>query len=129
MRLLAAAVLLGHFAIACGCRISGPPSGESDLRSLEHRITELIGEAPALSVAACKTLAFGSKPCGGPWSYLVYSSEFTDEAELTELVERYNRLQDRLNRESGAVSDCSIAVEPAVVHVDGFCRTAGTTMP
>ena len=107
-----------------GCQIAGPGDGEAELNTLEKRIEDMIGEAPAQSPDACKTIAFGSKPCGGPWRYLVYSSEFTDETELVALVNRYNQAQDRLNRENGLFSDCSIAIRPDVTLNDGFCQTS-----
>lgn len=124
MRALASAVILLLIAVAAGCRLTGPERGDSELDTIEKQIADLIGAAPAKQESACKTIAFGSKPCGGPWRFLVYSSEYTDEARLTQLVTTYNELQDRLNRERGVMSDCSIAVEPAVELRDGLCTAS-----
>jgi hypothetical protein len=121
MRVLAFAVILLLVAGTVGCRITGPEPGDAELDTIEKQIADLIGAAPAKQVSACKTLAFGSKPCGGPWRFLVYSSEYTEEARLIQLVATYNELQERLNRERGLMSDCSIAVEPAVELRNGFC--------
>ncbi len=120
-RPFAAIATLALLAVIAGCQISGPDLSGSELGSLERRIMELIGDAPAQSASACRTIAFGKKPCGGPWSYLVYSAEHTNEDELIELVESYNRMQDRLNREQGLISDCAIVGEPEVDLVDGRC--------
>ncbi len=103
------------------CKVGGSDPGESDLAALQASISDLVGRAPAAHVSACKTIAFGSKPCGGPWTYLVYSSEYTDEAELHQLIDTYNRLQDRINRDTGLASDCALAIEPEVELVNGFC--------
>jgi hypothetical protein len=111
------------------CQVSGPDLGGGELDSLESRIMDLIGEAPATQQSSCKTIAFGSKPCGGPWTYLVYSAEHTDEAELENLVAAYNSLQDQLNREKGLMSDCAIATEPPVTLDGGYCRAATDPVP
>ncbi len=98
---------------------SGP--SEDDLAKLEAEIMELIGGADATDASYCQTIAFGSKPCGGPWRYLVYSTQTTDSTLLRSKVERYNRLQAERNRELGLVSDCSLAVRPETGLVEGRC--------
>ncbi|MDX1430731.1 MAG: hypothetical protein R3282_10600 [Rhodothermales bacterium] len=100
---------------------SGGGASDDDLQKLEAEIMELIGDAEASDLQFCHAIAFGSKPCGGPWRYLVYSSEHTDSTLLRSKVDRYNRLQAEINREQGLVSDCALAVKPTVGYADGRC--------
>ena len=41
---------------------------------LASEIYEIVASAECSDDAGCDYIAFGSKPCGGPWGYLVYST-------------------------------------------------------
>ena len=56
--------------------------------------------------------AYGSKACGGPIGYIVYSKKI-DQNYFLGLVDRFTKLQAEYNRKTGAVSDCALAVRPA----------------
>jgi hypothetical protein len=112
-----------------GCTTVAPVASGSDrMGELERRIETVIGEARAESIDQCRTIAFGSKPCGGPWRYLVYSISQTDSAELEKLVSEYNALQDADNRRRGLVSDCALAAPPTVDLIDGRCIAKGASL-
>lgn len=96
--------------------------GERDLARLEQEILAEIGDAEAAHVRQCRTIAFGSKPCGGPWRYLVYSREAANEERLKDLVAVYNDEQQRLNDQEGLISDCMLVTRPDTTLVDGQCR-------
>jgi hypothetical protein len=96
-------------------------SDRERLRELKRAIDEEIGEPRADSVAQCKYIAFGAKPCGGPWTFLVYSTTRTDESKLQRLVREYNALQKKINAEEGLASDCSVPPEPELTLENGVC--------
>ena len=97
-----------------------PVSGDS-LAQLRALVTEVVGDSTCTRDAQCKTIAFGSKPCGGPWSYLVYSTATTDSARLDAVVQRYNAYEDSLNRAEGRFSDCMLVQQPPVACQQGRC--------
>ena len=69
----------------------------------------------------CRYIAFGSKPCGGPWEYLIYTTSI-DTLELTTLVNDYNLLEANHNVNCDAVSDCMAAIPPTGFEcVDNQC--------
>ncbi|MGH7859679.1 MAG: hypothetical protein ACREQY_20320 [Candidatus Binatia bacterium] len=107
----------------------GTAAGEVSLRQrladLESKIRTLIGEARAERPEQCLAIAFGAKPCGGPWRYLVYSTAATDGARLETLVAEYNALDRRRNGEEGLVSDCAFVGPPALALVAGRCVGRG----
>jgi hypothetical protein len=108
---------------AGGAPSDPPPRSDSErLQELQRAIEREIGVPRAGSPSECKTIGFGSKPCGGPVRYLVYSTATTDAAKLERLVGEFNRLQQKINRERGLVSDCMLTVEPQVELVDGVCK-------
>jgi hypothetical protein len=96
-------------------------SDRERLRSLKRAIDEEIGEPRADSVAQCKYIGFGAKPCGGPWMYLVYSTARTDESKLQRLVGEFNALQKKINEEEQVGSDCSVPPELELVLENGVC--------
>ena len=123
------AMLVVLVVTACGG--SQPPNpgtstqlDEMSLDSLRATITVLIGEPLASSASQCRAIAFGSKPCGGPWSYLVYSTEVTDSVKLAQLVSFYTQREADLNRTEGRVSDCRAVMLPRISLSRGRCALA-----
>lgn len=94
---------------------------EQDSLSCEERISKLNAMQSTIQNFAetsvcndnfeCRSIPFGSKPCGGPWSYLVYSTSI-DTLKLTNLVDTYNQLEKILNSECGRTSDCAFVNPP-----------------
>ena len=120
-----AAVLVVSLLIACGGYGSRdteqPPAEVNSLEPLRTAVHELVGEPTCKTVAQCRAIAFGSKPCGGPWTYLVYSTETTDSTRLAALVAEYNSREAQMNREEGRVSDCRFVPVPRLDCVDSRC--------
>src|SRR5262245_39937735 len=104
-----------------GSRSNINQSKRERLRSLKQAIDAEIGTPRADKLAQCKHIAFGAKPCGGPWKYLVYSTARTDESRLKQLVSEYNALEKKINEEEGLNSDCSYVTEPELGLEGGVC--------
>ena len=91
------------------------------LDQMEAEIDLLIGQAPCKEPGGCRSIAFGAKPCGGPWSYKIYSASGVDSTALAELVVQYNEFNLVLNDRYGWVSDCMFVSEPYLDCLDGRC--------
>lgn len=92
-----------------------------ELTQKKTEITNYIATFPCEESIGCDFIAFGSKPCGGPWEYLVFSNA-VDQNYLTEQVLMYNEMQHQYNIQSGAVSDCAFVNPPTNVGcIDGVC--------
>ena len=91
------------------------------LQELRTLIEKEIGTPTANEPTQCKLIAFGSKPCGGPTRYLVYSMARTSEARLKQLVNEFNQLAKKVNEERKILSDCMFVTEPSVAFVGGVC--------
>lgn len=69
----------------------------------------------------CAYLAIGSKACGGPMGYIIFSNDI-DVAALKKMVDKYTQDQKTYNIENNVISDCSIVNPPEKVGcVDGSC--------
>lgn len=95
---------------------------KAELKALYQDIVQMAGKAQATEVAQCRVVGVGAKACGGPQSYLVYSTLDGKETELLKKVERYNGLMRMQNEQQGLMSDCAMVPEPGVVLVNGFCK-------
>ncbi|MBV6645427.1 MAG: hypothetical protein KI790_08250 [Cyclobacteriaceae bacterium] len=107
----------------CPDRASCAEPIELTQESLDSIRLVIINEAQASTCgqdANCLFIGLGSKPCGGPSEYLIYSSSL-DTASIHSLVEYYNNLDDQLNEKLGKPSDCSIAPAPDSVVCDNGC--------
>ncbi|MFQ5747187.1 MAG: hypothetical protein ACE5HF_08220 [Gemmatimonadota bacterium] len=91
------------------------------LDSLRRLVEAEIGDAGASAPSACRVIALGAKPCGGPRAYLPYSIEATDSARLAALARTYDSLDARRNAEQGLLSDCGLVVAPEVGLAGGRC--------
>lgn len=93
----------------------------AQLNELAGEIFRLVGTPEADNPEQCQALPFGAKPCGGPASWLVYSTKVTDSDALAEKVEHYNMLSERYNEQEELVSDCAV-VNPVVTNImNGIC--------
>ena len=101
--------------------LRGEARDDARLERRRREIEELAEDTGAGTAAECGYVGLGSKPCGGPWDYLVFSRIGVDEEELLAKVEKHNDLERRMNRRYGRMSDCSMPPEPVVGVVDGRC--------
>lgn len=94
----------------------------SELNSLQNEIELLIDESVCTENSECEFIAFGSKPCGGPWSYLVFSTNIDTELLLNK-VAIYNEKENAFNIKWDVVSDCMYVLPPSNTEcVDGKCK-------
>jgi hypothetical protein len=97
---------------------------QAELARLRAAIVSLIGEAPCANLVHCRTLALGSRPCGGPAEYLAYSSIAGHREELETKAYEYSFLQEDLQRGQARAGACTVLHPPAVRCVDNHCRLA-----
>ncbi len=110
--------------IVLGCTTNSEISQEEErieLDNLKDEIEQLISTGTCSENTNCDFIAFGSKPCGGPWSYLVYSTSINVDL-LKEKVAVYNENETTFNIKWGAISDCMAVMPPVNVDcIDGTC--------
>ena len=85
---------------------------ENALMASKKIIEDLAATSVCNESTECKYIAFGSKPCGGPLGYLIYSTSI-DVNTLEQLVEEYNQNQADFNTKYGVFSDCTIVNPPS----------------
>jgi hypothetical protein len=98
-------------------------SDSERMQELRQMIQAEISDPTAKESSQCNVIAFGSKPCGGPATYLVYSTARSDESKLKSLAREYNELSRKYNlTRPDVMSNCLYVTEPAVQLIDGMCK-------
>lgn len=89
-------------------------------------IFRLVGTPHASMPNQCHAIEFGRNACGGPASWLIYSTEVTDGETLQAKVADYNRLSSAYQETLGQVSDCAELAQVQLTIRDGIC--VGTSL-
>lgn len=120
---LAVTCIGAAWVASVGCRPQPPQPARArdNLDSLRRALTEAVGTASCTAKEQCRAMGVGSKPCGGPRSYLIYSMATTDSAALAVVAQRYNTAEAETNRELGRISDCTFLPPPELECAGGRC--------
>ena len=127
MRHLIAAAWIAVSLVACG---DSDPVGDdqrteegdrTQLAEMRREIDALVGDAAGASIADCRYAGVGSKPCGGPWEFIIYSASSTDSTALAEKLTAYNAFEAEMNDRYGYASDCEVPNTPVLAYRDGRC--------
>ncbi|MEP1487814.1 MAG: hypothetical protein ABJK28_05265 [Algibacter sp.] len=90
---------------------------QTALNILKSEIENLADTSICNDTTECQFIGLGSKPCGGPWSYLIYSTSI-DTEKLESLVDTYNQKEKDFNTTWGIASDCALANPPTSVQCE-----------
>jgi len=90
-------------------------------------LEDAIGEARASDVSSCAVVNVGTKACGGPVEFRVYSSTDGDTDRILELAEDITDLDAEANTEFGLASTCDVPLAPTPVLSEGRCVAQGFT--
>jgi len=100
------------------------PTRESDRAALDTQRSQIFAFASSgqcTGNAQCAFIGLGSKPCGGPWDFIAYSSSL-DTQRLFAMINEYNKNEDAYNRRWKIMSDCAMAPMPdSVGCLNGIC--------
>jgi len=114
-------VILATISCSNNSEVSQEEGERLELDNLKEEIELLISKGTCTENTSCNFIAFGSKPCGGPWSYLVFSTSI-DVGLLKEKVATYNKNEAAFNIKWNILSDCSVVLPPTqVTCVNGKC--------
>ena len=103
---------------------AGARAGEREQLGME--IQGMVSDLSCDGNAQCKSVGFGSRPCGGYAGYLVYSTKGVDEKSLVEKAARYYELDKAYNAAMSFASICSLEEPEEVACMNGRCVGTGS---
>jgi hypothetical protein len=106
-----------------------PPPGAApgNATDMLAQLRAEIGTAACDSAQQCKTIAVGHKACGGPETYLAWSTKGSDAAKVRSLADAYGAKRKSDNLASGMMSTCMAIMDPGATCSAGRCVTGGGT--
>ena len=109
---------------ACQAQPGAAPATEAALLA---RIRTEVGEARCSADSQCRTLAIGAKACGGPESWLAWSTATAPNAAgRAERLQAWSvelaSLQRQRQQASGMVSNCQYMPDPGATCQAQRCR-------
>ena len=114
--------------LLAACAVPDAPQAKpaaTDTATLHAQIRDEIGDAACSASEQCHTLAVGHKACGGPETYVVWSSAASDGQRLKALAEAYTQASRVEAQQSGRVSNCMMVTDPGARCDAGRCVPAG----
>jgi hypothetical protein len=121
------AILLLSCVVGCASQ-AAPARPEAQPAGTLGQIRALIGNAACTETSQCHTLPIGARACGGPQSYLPWSSKQTSGDALRALGDRFKAEREAEIKAKGEMSDCRFIVDPGAVCRAGTCQV-GTALP
>ena len=130
---LAAASLLMFTATACGSApAAGPaapappapsasPAATGKAAALWQKIQAVNADNSCDTASQCHTIGVGSKACGGPESYLAWSSKSGDGSALKALVEEHSAVRRADDERAQMMSTCMMVADPGASCREGRC--------
>ena len=106
-------------------KTSAPAAPAAAATDLLQQLRAEIGDAACDSAQQCKTIAVGHKACGGPETYLAWSSKNSDGAKVRRLADAHGAKRKSENLASGMMSTCSAVMDPGATCTAGRCVTGG----
>jgi hypothetical protein len=105
-------------------KAEGPQKIDKNIAQRARLNDEVLRLSQPLKCSAdsdCASLPMGSKPCGGPWKYVLYSKKNAKVPALKKKLTDYNKLDQKINEATEVMSDCSVALEPVAKCVKSVC--------
>jgi hypothetical protein len=116
-------ILILGFIIFSSCKENSVDAlpDEQKLSQLKTEIETFAKNKACSGGDNCRVVGIGSKPCGGPAEYLIYSLTNTDEKQLIAKVNEYNILAKAYNDKNPIVSNCIAEQPPTIDCLNGVC--------
>lgn len=94
-------------------QLDGPMAQlQFDTKQLYQRLQKLAADKSCQQDQECKVMGIGSKACGGPEQFMVYSETVTDGKMLAITSERYAKLKKEQQSRLGMMSTCQQLATP-----------------
>jgi len=98
-----------------------PAAAAGGTAALLARVQAARGDAACDTDDQCHSIGIGNKACGGPESYLAWSSKNDDGARLRALVAEHAAARRAEDTKNHMMSTCSMALDPGATCSAGHC--------
>ncbi|MCQ8880101.1 hypothetical protein NQT69_19050 [Pseudoalteromonas shioyasakiensis] len=101
---------------------------KDSIQAAHAQLKSLTADLSCDTSAQCQVLPVGSRACGGPSSYLVFSTKNSDSEKVEQIAKRITSLESQLNAQTGMMSICQHLTAPAAQCSSNKCvKVAGNS--
>ena len=101
---------------------------QETLNSLRADISAIEKNNECDSNTQCKVIAAGSRACGGPSHYMLYSTKTTTDETAKAVADKLTKYESLYNAQTGMQSICAMLTKPATQCINNKCVTlSGST--
>ncbi len=94
---------------------------KATISSAHEQLKQLIDDQSCDNSSQCKVLPVGSRACGGPSSFIVYSTKTADTAEVEKLAKDITALEKQFNAANDMMSICQHLTAPGAQCSENTC--------
>ncbi|EWH04069.1 MULTISPECIES: hypothetical protein [Pseudoalteromonas] len=106
--------------------ISKSAPEKTTITAAHQQLKQLIQDPSCDNSSQCKVLPVGSRACGGPSSYVVYSTKTANSSEVEKIAQKITSLESQYNAANDVMSICQHLTAPGTqcsantcVKIDG----------
>ncbi len=92
-----------------------------DIKTAKNKLNNLIADKQCSTSSQCKVSAVGSRACGGPSDYIVYSTQSAPQKQVSALSDTITQLESTYNVQKGMMSICQHLTAPSTQCVENKC--------
>ncbi len=92
-----------------------------DIKTAKNKLNNLIADKQCSTSSQCKVNAVGSRACGGPSDYIVYSTQSASQEQVSALSDTITQLESTYNAQTGMMSICQHLTAPSTQCVENKC--------
>ena len=92
-----------------------------DIKTAKAELNTLITDKQCDTSTQCRISAVGSRACGGPSRFIVYSTKSASEKQVAALSDKITKLESSYNSQKGMMSICQHLTTPSTQCVENKC--------
>jgi hypothetical protein len=106
----------------CSSALTSSKAQNASESVLNTQLNELTSNKSCTASYQCKVLGVGSRVCGGPSKYVVYSTLNHSQEQAEQLAQKITE-QEQLDNAMLEFKDCSPVLEVHSLCIDNQCKT------
>ena len=122
IKLSATCVVMTMLLSGCSSALTPSTAQNASESVLNTQLNELTSNKSCTASYQCKVLGVGSRVCGGPSKYVVYSTLNNSQKHAEQLAQKITQ-QEQQNNTALEFDDCSPVLEVHSLCIDNQCKT------
>lgn len=102
---------------------------QEQLSDLKQQLDTLTADKSCDNSSQCQVTAVGDRACGGPSSYLIFSTKHNNATTVTQLADKITAAEKAYNLKNQVMSICEHLTKPSAQCVENKCVKLASNHP